>query len=76
MLFWVGTIFPLIDTSAFGVTLGVGPARGVGVTFAAGVDGTFTFAPGFGFDFILVIRKENFAPWLALSHSIKLYDGK
>jgi hypothetical protein len=75
-LVWSGTMLLLGATDALGVALEVAPAGGVGATFGAGVRGTFAFSSSFGFDINLVIRKENLAPWLALSHSMKLYEGK
>ena len=61
-----------------GVVLGTlpGVGVGVGVGFGAGVDGGLTTGSDSGFGFILVIKKESFAPVPLGSHSIKLYDGK
>jgi hypothetical protein len=69
--------------AGFGAALGVG-ALGVGtldvsagacVDFGAGVQGSAT-GSGFGFGFILVIKKDNFAPVPLGNHSMKLYEGK
>lgn len=64
---------------AFGVgPEGAGVAGVAGVAVGAGVEGAGagTVVSAFGFGFNLVIKNENFAPWLAFSHSMKLYEGK
>jgi hypothetical protein len=64
--FGVGVI---CNGGAFGVALREGPGVGVCIGFGAGVDKGLTTG---GFGFILVIRKDSFAPVPLGSHSMKL----
>jgi hypothetical protein len=61
---------------AFEVPPGVVPNGGAATALGAGVDGGLATVSGSDFGFILVIRKEIFAPDIFGSHSRKLYEGK
>ena len=61
-----------------GLPPGVGAVARVAVraVFGAGVEDGFISGSDTGFGFNLVTRKENLAPELLGSHSMKLYVGK
>lgn len=62
--------------AVFGVGTVFAAVAGDGIAFGAGVDGGLEISAGGGFGFSFVTKKENFAPELLGSHSIKLYVGK